>query len=93
MPDVPDYSIHIGIGYVGGGEGTAGLGAFVPVYVGVPMAVVGAAIEDLLHDLGVGDSAFGFFWVLAGTEPAHGCEASGAWVLSDGQFCGYLCRT
>ena len=82
MPDVPDYSIHIGIGYVGGGEGTAGLGAFVPVYVGVPVAVVGAAIEDLLHDLGEGDSAFGLFGVLTGAEPAHGCEASGAWVFS-----------
>ena len=82
MPDVPDFAIHIGIGYIGGGKGAAGLGAFVPVYVGVPMAVVGAAIEDLLHDLGVGDAAFGLVWVFAWAEPADGCETGCGGVFS-----------
>ena len=72
MPDVPDYAIYVGIGYVARSEGSTGLWAFVPVDVAVPMAMVGAAIEDLFHDFGVGDTASGLFEVFAGAEPADG---------------------
>jgi len=70
MPDVPDDAIYVGVGYVAGSEGTAGFWAFIPVDVAVPMAVIGAAIEDLLHDFGVGDAASGFFLAFAWAEPA-----------------------
>ena len=74
MPDVPDDAIHVGVGYVGRGERTAVFGAFVPVDVRVPMAMVSAAVEDLLHDLCVRDAALGLVGVLARAEPANGCE-------------------
>ena len=78
MPDVPDNAVYVGVGYVGGSEGTAGFWAFIPVYVAVPMAVIGAAVEDRLHDFGIGDAASGFFGVFAWAEPADGGEASSA---------------
>lgn len=84
MPDVPDNAIHVGVGYVGRSEGTAGLWAFVPVDVAVPVAVIGAAIEDRFHDFSVGDSTSGFLFTLAWTEPADGGEAGGGGVFGHG---------
>ena len=74
MPDVPDNAVHVGVGYVGGSEGTAGFWAFIPVYVAVPMAVVGTAVEDHFHYFSVGDSASGLLGVFIGAEPADGLE-------------------
>ncbi len=74
MPDVPDYAIHVGIGYVARSEGSAGFWAFVPVDVAVPMAVIRAAIEDLFHDFGIGDAASGLLGVFIWAEPADGLE-------------------
>ena len=87
MPDVPDYAVYVGIGYVARSEGTTGLWAFVPLDVIVPMAVVGAAIEDLLHYLGVGDSSSGFLFALAWAEPADGGEAGCCGVFSHCGIC------
>jgi len=82
MPDVPDYAIHVGIGYVARSEGSTGLRAFIPVDVAVPMAVIRAAIEDLFHDLGIGDAASGLLGVFACAEPADGLETGCCGVFS-----------
>jgi len=78
VPDVPDDAVDVSVGYVAGSVGSAGFWTLVPEDVGVPVAVVGAAIEDGLHDLGVGHAAFGLVRVFASTEPADGSEACGA---------------
>ncbi len=82
MPDVPNNAVYVGVGYVAGSEGTAGFWAFIPVNVAVPMAVIGTAVEDLFHDLGVWDAASGFFLAFARAEPADGGETGCCGVFS-----------